>query len=100
LDSNSISARTFPIAGFVALCAKLHLHGNRKTGCWRVGGGEGGAREDETLLSPPDLGEGLANLCQVKGHWDPEIKEGQRGLLEWEIFIVLNINTNVSKKRN
>jgi hypothetical protein len=72
--------------------------GKQDAGGWE--GVRGGAREDETLLSPPDLGEGLANLCQVKGHWDPEIKEGQRGLLEWEIFIVLNINTNVSKKRN
>lgn len=27
-------------------------------------------------------------------------KKVKRGLLEWEMFIVFNINTNVSEKRN
>lgn len=36
----------------------------------------------------------------VKGCWDSETKRGLTGLLEWEIFIMLLINTNVSKERN
>lgn len=45
------------------------------------------------------VGKGLLSVL-VKGCWDSEIKRGLTGLLEWEIFIMFHINTNVSKKRN
>ena len=60
---------------------------------------QGGPRSP--ALGSPPRGRGWANLyVTFRGVGIQRSKEVKRGLLEWEIFIVFNINTNVSKERN
>lgn len=55
----------------------------------------------------PCPGSGLAGGAALIYRWPlgmdvgiQRSKKVKRGLLEWEIFIVFNINTNVCKERN